>query len=136
MNKLKSFLRHFLTGVGFGSFFLSAIKLSFSQTLQISRPEFFWVLIASGLIGLYAYIFSFDYRHFATVFIVHFLLTLSTVMITAAALYQLTDFASFAYLFLIFLIVYGLVWLVNSLYTKNEVNEVNNKLLQKKLPKI
>lgn len=128
MNKLNSVIKHFIIGIGFGSFFLLAIQLSTAQTAVVSRKEFWVVLLASGFISLYSYVFHSEKLNFLAACLLHFTLTLGTIFFVEYHFYHLKEPKSFLVVFLIFLIIYLLVWTIVTFFMKREVDEVNRKI--------
>ncbi|EOT38075.1 DUF3021 domain-containing protein [Enterococcus columbae] len=130
MTKLNIIIKHFLIGMGFGSFFLLGVQLSFREMVEISRSEFVVVMLASGLIGLYSCLFRSERLNFLIAELFHFGLTLGTVLFIAYWFYQVTDWRQYLIVFIVFIIIYVLIWLVLLLFTNREVKKVNEKLSQ------
>ncbi|EME8213727.1 DUF3021 domain-containing protein [Enterococcus faecium] len=128
MTKLKRIIKSFLIGVGFGSFFLLGVQLSYRQIIEISRNEFLVVILASGLIGLYSSLFHSDKINFLVAEMFHFILTLETVLLIAYLFYHVTNWQHYLIIFIVFIIIYVLVWLVIVLFTNHEIKKVNKKL--------
>lgn len=128
MTKLNRIIKSFLIGIGFGSFFLLGVQLSYSQIAEISRDEFLVVILASGLIGLYSYLFYIEKINFLVAEMFHFILTLGTVLLVAYLFYHVTNWKHYSIIFLVFLIIYVLTWLVIILFTNHEIEKVNKKL--------
>lgn len=128
MTKLNRLIKSFLIGVGFGSFFLLGVQLSYRQIVEISRSEFLVVILASGLIGLYSYLFHSEKINFLVAEIFHFILTLGTVLSVAYLLYHVNNYQHYLIIFLTFIIIYVLTWLVIILFTNHEIEKVNKKL--------
>ncbi|EME7175171.1 DUF3021 family protein, partial [Enterococcus faecium] len=112
MTKLNRLIKSFLIGVGFGSFFLLGVQLSYRQIVEISRSEFLVVILASGLIGLYSYLFHSEKINFLVAEIFHFILTLGTVLSVAYLFYHVNNYQHYLIIFLTFIIIYVLTWLV------------------------
>ncbi|PQG42221.1 DUF3021 domain-containing protein, partial [Enterococcus faecium] len=117
MTKLIRIIKSFLIGVGFGSFFLLGVQLSYRQIVEISRSEFLVVILASGLIGLYSYLFHNEKINFLVAEIFHFILTLGTVLSVAYLFYHVNNYQHYLIIFLAFIIIYVLIWLVIILFT-------------------
>lgn len=132
MTKLNIIIKHFLIGMGFGSFFLLGVQLSFSEIVEISRSEFLVVILASGLVGLYSCLFRSETLNFLLAVLFHFCLTLGTVLFIAYWFYHVTNWQQYLIVFLVFIIIYILIWLVMMLFTNHEVKKVNEKLAQNK----
>ncbi|EMF0486424.1 DUF3021 domain-containing protein [Enterococcus durans] len=128
MTKLNRLIKSFLIGVGFGSFFLLGVQLSYRQIVEISRSEFLVVILASGLIGLYSYLFHSEKINFLVAEIFHFILTLGTVLSVAYLFYHVNNYQHYLIIFLTFIIIYVLTWLVIILFTNHEIEKVNKKL--------
>lgn len=128
MTKLNRIIKYFLIGIGFGSFFLLCVQLSYSQIVEISRNEFFVVILASGLIGLYSHLFHSEKINFLVAEIFHFILTLGTVLLVAYLFYNVTNWKHYLIIFLVFIIIYVITWLVIILFTNHEIEQVNKKL--------
>lgn len=128
MTKLNRAIKYFLTGVAFGSFFLLSVQLSYSQIVEISRNEFFVVMLASGLIGLYSQLFHNEKIKFLVAIISHFISTLGTVLLVAYLFYNITNLKQYLIVFLVFIIIYLLIWLVIILFTNHEIDKINKKL--------
>lgn len=132
MTKLNRIIKSFLIGIGFGSFFLLGVQLSYRQIVEISRSEFLVVILASGLIGLYSYLFHSEKINFLVAEIFHFILTLGTVLSVAYWFYHVNNYQHYLIIFLAFIIIYVLTWLVIILFTNHEIEKVNKKLREKK----
>lgn len=128
MTKLNRLIKSFLIGVGFGSFFLLGVQLSYRQIVEISRSEFLVVILASGLIGLYSYLFHSEKINFLVAEIFHFILTLGTVLSVAYLFYHVNNYQHYLIIFLTFITIYVLTWLVIILFTNHEIEKVNKKL--------
>lgn len=128
MTKLNRLIKHFIIGIGFGSFFLLSIQLSIAQTAVISRKEFLIVLMASGFIGLYSSIFHSEKLNFLIAGLLHFSLTLGTIFFVEYTFYHLRGPKNFLVVFLIFLAIYVIIWTILTFFMKREIKEVNQKI--------
>ncbi|MFB5361316.1 DUF3021 domain-containing protein [Enterococcus faecalis] len=128
MTKLNRIIKNFLIGISFGSFFLLGVQLSYRQIVEISRNEFLVVILASGLIGEYSYLFHSEKINFLVAEILHFILTLGTVLSVAYLFYHVNNYQHYLIIFLFFIIIYVLTWLVIILFTNHEIEKVNRKL--------
>lgn len=131
MTRLSEIIKYFLIGMGFGSFFLVAIQLTYQTTVDISREEFVIVILASGLVGWYSYLLHTDKINFLIAGILHFCLTLGTVLMVAYLFYHVKIWQEYLVIVLFFLPVYLIVWLIVLMFTNYEIGKVNKKLSQR-----
>ncbi|MFV0557727.1 MAG: DUF3021 family protein [Enterococcus sp.] len=128
MNKLIYFIRWVITGIGFGCFFQLLIPLLMEPTTEITRIEFGYVVVASGLIGSYSYFFKLEHLSYLIAFLLHFVATFVTIMLMGALIDQQAYFEHFLQFMLIFMSVYGGIWVVLRLFFLRDLHAINQKL--------
>ena len=131
MNKMIKLIQPIITGFGFGSFFFLAIVLGQENSYLVTRSDFLTVLFASGLFGLYSKIFKYEKISYLLAFGIHFILTFITAAIMINLIMGIDSWLIFLHFFLIFIIVYAVIWLVLIIFSKRELDRVNQKLRNK-----
>lgn len=131
MNRIIKLIQPIIIGFGFGSFFLLTIVLLQEKSYLVTRSDFLIVLLASGLFGLYSTIFKYEKISYLLAFFIHFILTFITATIMIKLIMGFDSWSIFIHFLLIFIIVYAVVWLVLIIFSKREIERVNQKLRNK-----
>ena len=98
--------------------------------VTIERSEIIVVLLMSGLIGLYSALFVYLERAFYQIFLLHFILTVGTVIL--ANWYLLTDKLTLHFDVVYTLSVYFIIWIVMWWWERDERRQINEQIKQRR----
>ena len=122
--------RRWIIGDLIGSL-VKMISMALIRTeVTIERSEIIVVLLMSGLIGLYSALFVYLERAFYQIFLLHFILTVGTVIL--ANWYLLTDKLTLHFDVVYTLSVYFIIWIVMWWWERDERRQINEQIKQRR----
>ena len=129
---IKRKIRHFLTGIFFGSIISGGYILTGLFSTQLSITKMLCVAFFSGCIGLLTAIFDLD-MNFSLLVVIHCLLTfgLLSLMFTFNGWFYIIEKNPLKFL-IGFLLSYGAVWAYDRIKQRRKVRKINEKLANRK----
>lgn len=122
--------RRWIIGDLIGSLVMMISMALIRTEVTIERSEIIVVLLMSGLIGLYSALFVYLERAFYQIFLLHFILTVGTVML--ANWYLLTDKLTLHFDVVYTLSVYFIIWIVMWWWERDERRQINEQIKQRR----
>ena len=122
--------RRWIIGDLIGSLVMMISMALIRTEVTIERSEIIVVLLMSGLIGLYSALFVYLERAFYQIFLLHFILTVGTVIL--ANWYLLTDKLTLHFDVVYTLSVYFIIWLVMWWWERDERRQINEQIKQRR----
>ncbi|NFA02456.1 DUF3021 family protein [Weissella cibaria] len=122
--------RRWIIGDLIGSLVMMISMALIRTEVTIERSEIIVVLLMSGLIGLYSALFVYLERAFYQIFLLHFILTVGTVIL--ANWYLLTDKLMLHFDVVYTLSVYFIIWIVMWWWERDERRQINEQIKQRR----
>lgn len=122
--------RRWIIGDLIGSLVMMISMALIRTEVTIERSEIIVVLLMSGLIGLYSALFVYLERAFYQIFLLHFILTVGTVIL--ADWYLLTDKLTLHFDVVYTLSVYFIIWIVMWWWERDERRQINEQIKQRR----
>lgn len=122
--------RRWIIGDLIGSLVMMISMALIRTEVTIERSEIIVVLLMSGLIGLYSALFVYLERAFYQIFLLHFILTVGTVIL--ANWYLLTDKLTLHFDVVYTLSVYFIIWIVMWWWERDERRQINEQIKQRR----
>ena len=122
--------RRWIIGDLIGSLVMMISMALIRTEVTIERSEIIVVLLMSGLIGLYSALFVYLERAFYQIFLLHFILTVGTVIL--ANWYLLTDKLTLHFVVVYTLSVYFIIWIVMWWWERDERRQINEQIKQRR----
>lgn len=122
--------RRWIIGDLIGSLVMMISMALIRTEVTIERSEIIVVLLMSGLIGLYSALFVYLERAFYKIFLLHFILTVGTVIL--ANWYLLTDKLTLHFDVVYTLSVYFIIWIVMWWWERDERRQINEQIKQRR----
>lgn len=122
--------RRWIIGDLIGSLVMMISMALIRTEVMIERSEIIVVLLMSGLIGLYSALFVYLERAFYQIFLLHFILTVGTVIL--ANWYLLTDKLTLHFDVVYTLSVYFIIWIVMWWWERDERRQINEQIKQRR----
>ncbi|WP_099088881.1 DUF3021 family protein [Weissella cibaria] len=122
--------RRWIIGDLIGSLVMMISMALIRTEVTIERSEIIVVLLMSGLIGLYSALFVYLERAFYQIFLLHFILTVGTVIL--ANWYLLTDKLTLHFDVAYTLSVYFIIWIVMWWWERDERRQINEQIKQRR----
>ena len=122
--------RRWIIGDLIGSLVMMISMALIRTEVTIERSEIIVVLLMSGLIGLYSALFVYLERAFYQIFLLHFILTVGTVIL--ANWYLLTDKLTLHFDVVYTLSVYFIIWIVMWWWERVERRQINEQIKQRR----
>lgn len=122
--------RRWIIGDLIGSLVMMISMALIRTEVTIERSEIIVVLLMSGLIGLYSALFVYLERAFYQIFLLHFILTVGTVIL--ANWYLLTDKLTLHFDVVYTLSVYFIIWIVMWCWERDERRQINEQIKQRR----
>lgn len=122
--------RRWIIGDLIGSLVMMISMALIRTEVTIERSAIIVVLLMSGLIGLYSALFVYLERAFYQIFLLHFILTVGTVIL--ANWYLLTDKLTLHFDVVYTLSVYFIIWLVMWWWERDERRQINEQIKQRR----
>ncbi|MGS0678894.1 DUF3021 domain-containing protein [Lactobacillus johnsonii] len=119
---------YFFTGMGFGAICYVCILTFFTPGIAPTVRETISVLGISGVIGLFSMIFKTDLPMSAA-FAIHFVGTFILFILMAIINQWSINISSIV----IFILMYGIIWLICLLEQKKTVNRINDRIKKRNL---
>ena len=122
--------RRWIIGDLIGSLVMMISMALIRTEVTIERSEIIVVLLMSGLICLYSALFVYLERAFYQIFLLHFILTVGTVIL--ANWYLLTDKLTLHFDVVYTLSVYFIIWIVMWWWERDERRQINEQIKQRR----
>ncbi|MCT0955528.1 DUF3021 domain-containing protein [Weissella cibaria] len=122
--------RRWIIGDLIGSLVMMISMALIRTEVTIEQSEIIVVLLMSGLIGLYSALFVYLERVFYQIFLLHFILTVGTVIL--ANWYLLTDKLTLHFDVVYTLSVYFIIWIVMWWWERDERRQINEQIKQRR----
>ncbi|UOX36994.1 DUF3021 family protein [Weissella cibaria] len=122
--------RRWIIGDLIGSLVMMISMALIRTEVTIERSEIIVVLLMSGLIGLYSALFVYLERAFYQIYLLHFILTVGTVIL--ANWYLLTDKLTLHFDVVYTLSVYFIIWIVMWWWERDERRQINEQIKQRR----
>lgn len=122
--------RRWIIGDLIGSLVMMISMALIRTEVTIERSEIIVVLLMSGLIGLYSALFVYLERAFYQIFLLHFILTVGTVIL--ANWYLLTEKLTLHFDVVYTLSVYFIIWIVMWWWERDERRQINEQIKQRR----
>lgn len=122
--------RRWIIGDLIGSLVMMISMALIRTEVTIERSEIIVVLLMSGLIGLYSALFVYLERAFYQILLLHFILTVGTVIL--ANWYLLTDKLTLHFDVVYTLSVYFIIWIVMWWWERDERRQINEQIKQRR----
>lgn len=122
--------RRWIIGDLIGSLVMMISMALIRTEVTIERSAIIVVLLMSGLIGLYSALFVYLERAFYQIFLLHFILTVGTVIL--ANWYLLTDKLTLHFDVVYTLSVYFIIWIVMWWWERDERRQINEQIKQRR----
>ena len=122
--------RRWIIGDLIGSLVMMISMALIRTEVTIEQSAIIVVLLMSGLIGLYSALFVYLERVFYQIFLLHFILTVGTVIL--ANWYLLTDKLTLHFDVVYTLSVYFIIWIVMWWWERDERRQINEQIKQRR----